>query len=497
MNAASIYDLGNRRKRSSGDTDSQRTGGAKPLVLVVDDDDANRYSVTRVLRAADYDVIEANRGFDGLHLAQTRKPGLVVLDVGLPDVMGWHVCRELKHDPATSTIPILQVSSTYITDQDRARGLDEGADSYLVHPIDPDVLLATVRALLRLRTAHEALRRTDERLHTVLNSAPLIVLAVDRHGAYTHIAGSGLRQLNVEPRTFVGQSLYAMHADDERFLTNATRALAGHAFVDDVCWFERWFQIQYNPLREHAGHVDGFVAVATDITERKKAQDTREELLAIVAHDLRAPIAAMKFDIELLRRQLGGSVETGTSNEDVLNRMDRSAGRAERLIGDLLDHARIESGTFTVQLTQEDLHRLLLESIEVTTPIARQKNVELVLDMPAPISITCDGPRLTQALYNLLDNAVRFSPAKGKITVRATAQPTETVIAVIDHGAGIPEAHLPHLFNRFWQGGTQRKSGAGLGLSIAAGIVRAHGGRIWAESNVGAGATFYIALPAK
>ncbi|MFL6712199.1 MAG: sensor histidine kinase, partial [Sulfurifustis sp.] len=84
-----------------------------------------------------------------------------------------------------------------------------------------------------------------------------------------------------------------------------------------------------------------------------------------------------------------------------------------------------------------------------------------------------------------------------KITVRATAQPTETVIAVIDHGAGIPEAHLPHLFNRFWQGGTQRKSGAGLGLSIAAGIVRAHGGRIWAESNVGAGATFYIALPAK
>lgn len=497
MNAASIYDVENRDAPSSTDTEPRRTDSVKPLVLVVDDDDANRYSVTRVLRAADYEVIEANRGLDGMQLARTRKPGLVVLDVGLPDVMGWHVCGELKRDPATSTIPILQVSSTYVTDNDRAHGLDEGADSYLVHPIDPAVLLATVRALLRLRAAYEALRRTDERLHTVLNSAPLILLAVDRHGAYTHVAGSGLRKLNLEPQAFVGQSLYAMHTDAERFLANAMRALAGHALVDDVPLFQRWFQIQYNPLRDADGRLDGFVAVATDITERKKAQDTREELLAIVAHDLRAPVAAMKFDIELLRRKLGGSAATATGDDDILNRMERSAGRAERLIGDLLDHARIESGTFTIQRTQEDLRRLLLDAIDVTSPIARQKNVQLLLEMSAPITISCDGARLTQALYNLLDNAVRFSPTNGKITVRATAQPTETVIAVVDHGTGIPAAYLPHLFNRFWQGGAQRKTGAGLGLSIAAGIVRAHGGRIWAESDFGTGATFYIALPAE
>lgn len=494
----SIRSVENSKTLSGAGNDGPHTGDVeKPLVLVVDDDDANRYSVTRVLRAADYQVIEANRGWDGFGIARTQKPALIVLDIGLPDVMGWHVCGELKRDPVTSTVPILQVSSTYITDQDRAHSLDEGADSYLVHPIDPDVLLATVRALLRLRTAYEALRRADDRLHTVLNSAPLILFAVNRDGIYTHVAGSGLSHLNLNPQAIVGKSLYAMHAGDEQFLADAARALDGDAFVDDVSLFQRCFQIQFNPLRDSTGRADGFVAVATDITERKKAQDTREELLAIVAHDLRAPIAAMKFDIEVLRQTRNGAMTTNTAHEEILSRMDRSAGRAERLIGDLLDHARIESGTFTVQVACEDLRPLLLEAIDVAASSARRNNVELALDMPAPISVSCDGTRLIQALHNVLDNAVRFSPADGKIMIRATAEAAEIVIAVADHGAGIPAAHLPHLFNRFWQGGTSRRTGAGLGLAIAAGIVHAHGGRIWAESDVGAGATFYIALPAR
>lgn len=481
-------------ERKSPSADGRPDVQRPELVLVVDDHDPSRYAVTRVLRPAGFRIVEAASGREALDLARVHRPALLILDVRLPDIMGWDVSRALKLDPATATMPILQVSSTYITDHDRAHGLDEGADGYLVHPIDPDVLLATVRALLRLRTAYEAVRRSDERLHTVLNSAPLILFAVDRDGRYTHLAGSRLNQLQVSPETILGQSVHALHADDQRFLANVKTALEGRTFADEVPFFGRWFEIQYNPLHDAHGRIDGFAAVATDITERKRAQEAREELLAIVAHDLRTPIATLKFDIELLKRALpGGRVDV--SGEDVLRRMERSAGRAKRLIIDLLDHAKIESGTFTLDVVSRDLGPLLAEAVDIARPMALHKDVQIELEKHPPVALRCDGRRLVQALSNLLHNAVKFTPATGKIAVRLTDEAEQVVIAVVDNGAGIPEADLPRLFDRFWQGKTERAHGAGLGLAIAAGVVHAHGGKIWVESHLGAGSTFYMAFP--
>ncbi len=479
--------------KTSSDVEPRRHTDA--LVLIVEDNEPNQYAMTRVLQRAGYQVIGANRGQQALDLARDRRPDLVILDIGLPDIIGWDVCRDLKTGAATATIPVLQVSAGYVTEQDHAHSLDQGADSYLVHPIDPQVLLATVKALLRLKAAYEALRRSDERLHTILNNAPLILFAVDRNGVYTHFTGNRLDRMNLSPATMVGKSLYALHAGDDRFLANAGKALDGQTFVDQLPLYGRWFEIHYSAVRDSS--TEGFVAVATDITDRKKAETFREELLAVVAHDLRNPINGIHINVAVLRHALAQALPEGAppTIEETLARIARSVQLAERLITDLLDGAMIEAGTFTVNLARQDLRAVLLEAIEFMGPMARTKEIQVAHDVAPSVAIDCDGARLSQALCNLIDNAIKFSPPQASITIRSTVEANEVIISIEDRGSGISEADFPHLFDRFWQADRKTGHGAGLGLSIAAGIARAHGGRIWAEGREGAGATFYIALP--
>ncbi|HWG84210.1 MAG TPA: response regulator, partial [Deinococcales bacterium] len=135
------------------------------IVLVVDDSDANRYALSRTLERAGYRVVEASNGGEGIALAHTR-PDLIILDVNLPDVNGFEVCRRLKADPAVADIPVLQMSASFVRGSDRAQGLDAGADGYLVQPVEPPELLATVRSLLRTREVEEELRRLNATLES-------------------------------------------------------------------------------------------------------------------------------------------------------------------------------------------------------------------------------------------------------------------------------------------------------------------------------------------
>jgi PAS domain S-box-containing protein len=137
--------------------------GDNALILVVDDDDANRYARTRLLRQAGYRVSEAMTGTEALHRAITERPHLVCLDVKLPDINGIEVCRQIKTSPAMLGTLVLQVSAAFVSDEDKIRGLDGGADAYLVLPVEPRELLAIVRALLRIRQTEQALRESEER----------------------------------------------------------------------------------------------------------------------------------------------------------------------------------------------------------------------------------------------------------------------------------------------------------------------------------------------
>jgi signal transduction histidine kinase len=244
------------------------------------------------------------------------------------------------------------------------------------------------------------------------------------------------------------------------------------------------------------------VAVALDRAElHQRALDAvraRDDLLAAVSHDLRSPLQTIVMSTAVLAKR--GAEDACVSAH--LARIRRSAEHMDRLIRDLVDTAKMEAGCFTVEPRPCDVAKVVAEVIDTMAPAAASKSICLGAerddapgvpraDLVAPV----DEGRLVQVLENLVGNAVKFTPAGGTITVGAARGVGEVRLWVRDTGPGIPAEHLPCLFDRFWQARQTARLGSGLGLFISKGIVEAHGGRIWAESELGAGSTFLVTLP--
>jgi PAS domain S-box-containing protein len=220
----------------------------------------------------------------------------------------------------------------------------------------------------------------------------------------------------------------------------------------------------------------------------------REHVLRVVSHDLRSPLAAIVLNASSVLESQAVQVEplTRELSQSVL----LSAGQMNRLIDDLIDFARIEAGHLPLERFPQEVGPLVRTAVAMMQSLAAKKSLELSTEIPDDLPIVpLQGDRIMQVFSNLLGNAIKFTPAGGAIVTRAIRQGEEICFSVADTGLGISEEQLPHLFNLFWQASPGSRSGAGLGLAIAKGIVEAHGGRIWVESTVSAGSTFYFTLP--
>jgi PAS domain S-box-containing protein len=227
----------------------------------------------------------------------------------------------------------------------------------------------------------------------------------------------------------------------------------------------------------------------------QQAIRTRDEVLGIVAHDLRNPIhAAMLAAHTLLHRER--DEERQASAPNLAEIIARSLERANRLIQDLLDVSRMEAGRLTVEHAPLSSEGLVMEAMEAFAPMASAASLEMEADIRPPLPpVLADSERFAQVFSNLVGNALKFTPAGGRIQIGAEQRAGEACFWVRDTGPGISKLKLQHLFERFWQAGRADRRGAGLGLSIAKGIVDAHGGRIWVESTPGVGSTFYFTVP--
>ena len=225
----------------------------------------------------------------------------------------------------------------------------------------------------------------------------------------------------------------------------------------------------------------------------------RQELVAIVSHDLRNPMHAIRLNAQVLERLVsrmdGATAPPLEKLRFIAGSIERAVDQGNRLITDLLDSAKIDSGTFSVVRRAVTLGGVFQTALETLQPIALEKGIALQLDEPTARRVPCDPERIAQALSNLIGNAIKFTPSGGRITVFAQESEREIRIGVRDTGRGVPQEALPHVFERYWQAEGTKRAGAGLGLSIVKGIVDAHGGRVWAESTPGQGSTFWFSLP--
>jgi signal transduction histidine kinase/CheY-like chemotaxis protein len=234
-------------------------------------------------------------------------------------------------------------------------------------------------------------------------------------------------------------------------------------------------------------------AVATQVTSDGLARSlrARDEVLGIVAHDLRNPLNVIAAASSSLHHRLPDLL-----SRRPVERIMRAAQRAEHLIRDLLDISAIEAGRFSIEKRQLDTASIILAAIDSQQGLAASSSVILASDLsPGLPWIDADEERILEVLENLVGNAIKFTMAGGTTTVGASAKDAELLIWVKDTGPGVAKAQLPHLFDRFWQGSKGDRRGAGLGLTICRAIVEAHGGRIWAESELGEGTTVFFTLP--
>jgi PAS domain S-box-containing protein len=227
--------------------------------------------------------------------------------------------------------------------------------------------------------------------------------------------------------------------------------------------------------------------------QAQQATRARDEVLGVVAHDLRNPLYAVKLSAYELREQLQ-ELQCHGEQLEAAETILRCTERMNRLIEDLLEVSRIESGTLQVEAALLTPELLVKEIADQVKPLASHHRLHFSLPEHLP-AIHGDRDRLQQVFMNLLSNALKFTPAGGEISVGAEVQTGSVRLWVTDTGPGIPQEHLSHVFDRYWQGNKRDRRGAGLGLAICKGLVEAHGGRIWAESQPGHGSTFSFALP--
>jgi signal transduction histidine kinase len=237
---------------------------------------------------------------------------------------------------------------------------------------------------------------------------------------------------------------------------------------------------------------DKYEALASEnarlLKEAQQAVRVREQVLAVVSHDLKSPLGAILMTTDALAKK--------AALPEPVARIQRAAKRMLRLIDDLLDFASIEAGHLAIRRRAQSPGQILQETLAGFESIARDAELHLTVEIDPDLpDAHCDRDRILQVLSNLVGNATKATVAGGRLTLKVQARDGELLFSVSDSGPGISAEDAEHLFERYWRGGEVEYKGTGLGLAIARGIVNAHGGRIWVESELGRGATFLFTVP--
>ena len=352
-------------------------------------------------------------------------------------------------------------------------------------------------------TAEAELRQQQERFQLLTEVLPQIVWAISADGGTAYLSPRWYHYTGQSPSDPLEVKWRgAIHPDDFDACFRAWEA----ARVTRTTWqFEyrlrgrdgvyRWHLGRSAPHCDADGNILTWYGGATDIDEQRRAIKSRDDLLATVSHDLRNPLGGMTLVAAVLRKMPGSEPQMAALAKHA-GTIERAARRMEHLVRDLLDMASIESGHLSVEPRPLEAAALVDEALETIQPLATEKELRVETVVPAPrVEVHCDRGRVLQVFTNLLGNAVKFTPAAGRIAVGA--EPVERYVrfAVSDTGPGIRSDQLPFVFDRFWQAKETARAGTGLGLAICKGIIQQHGGDIWVESQVGVGTTFFFTLP--
>jgi two-component system, OmpR family, phosphate regulon sensor histidine kinase PhoR len=340
-----------------------------------------------------------------------------------------------------------------------------------------------------VHTREERARTKDEPERELLSAFPDPSALLGRDGR-VRVANSAFEALSPRGRAAGLTPLEIMRSAE---LAEAVhRAIEGHArhLELETPAARRTWLAQLSPLLR--GEV---LLILRDVTEAKRAEAVRRDFVANASHELRTPVAAIRGAAETL---LGGALDDPQSAHRFVDMVSRQAERLQRLTKDLLDLSRIESGQWTLDLHRVELAPLFDLVLDLHAERAVEKSINLSSEVADGLGARADPRALEQVLVNLVDNAVKFTPKDGTVTLRAATEMDRIVLSVVDTGPGIDRHHLARLFERFYRvdpGRSREQGGTGLGLAIVKHLAQAQGGDVGVESGSG-GSRFWVRLPA-
>ena len=351
-----------------------------------------------------------------------------------------------------------------------------------------------------IRLTQENLEQESKRLNSILSYMTDGVLATNRRGKITMINDMAKKQLGVQKEDVLNKSILELLKIEDEYELRDLITQVPELMIDsqDANGEYLSLRVRFALVRRESGFISGLVAVLHDTTEQEKEERERRLFVSNVSHELRTPLTSVKSYLEALDE---GALSEPVAPDFIKVSLDET-NRMMRMVTDLLHLSRIDNATshldvelinFTAFIT------FILNRFDQIRGQDEEKKYELVRDYPiTSVWIEIDTDKMTQVIDNILNNAIKYSPDGGKITVTMKTTDDQMILSISDQGLGIPKQDLPRIFDRFYRVDRARsraQGGTGLGLAIAKEIIKQHKGFIWAKSEYGKGSTFTIVLP--
>ena len=351
-----------------------------------------------------------------------------------------------------------------------------------------------------IRLTQENLEQESKRLHSILSYMTDGVLATNRRGKITMINDMAKKQLGVQKEDVLNKSILELLKIEDEYELRDLITQIPELMIDSQDGNGEYLslRVRFALIRRESGFISGLVAVLHDTTEQEKEERERRLFVSNVSHELRTPLTSVKSYLEALDE---GALLEPVAPDFIKVSLDET-NRMMRMVTDLLHLSRIDNATSHLDVEMINFTAFItfiLNRFDKMRGPDEEKKYDLVRDYPiTSVWIEIDTDKMTQVIDNILNNAIKYSPDGGKITVTMKTTDDQMILSISDQGLGIPKQDLPRIFDRFYRVDRARsraQGGTGLGLSIAKEIIKQHKGFIWAKSEYGKGSTFTIVLP--